>query len=173
MDKNKEKIYELFSLLCGQMGETPLGKKASQKMFYFFERKGISLNLRYGIHFYGPYSSRLDTEMHVLESEDLLSIDTTGMTHVISLKEAPHSINAMQPKEQEMAESVITLLAHKSASELEALATLDYVANTMMKNTNKEDVIKTFKSIKGEKFSDEEIESSFCELQKDGYIVSR
>lgn len=44
---NTKKYAFLFQMLCHNYdGADVLGKKASQKIFYFFERKGILLNLR-------------------------------------------------------------------------------------------------------------------------------
>lgn len=169
--ENKEKIVELFSMICTQFDGAPLGKKVTQKLFYFFERKGIKLNLKYGIHFYGPYSSKLDTAIHVLESDDYLTIDTSGMTHIISMKNNYNDKNALSPDERTIANSVITLFAHKSPLELEALATMDYVANVMLDQPNKIKIINSFKTIKGNKFSDEMIDSAFSELEKDKLIL--
>ena len=73
---NIRKYAQLFDLIHNSFDGAQLGKKVSQKMFYFFERKGIALNLRYGIHYYGPYSSKLDNTLHVLESEDYIKINT-------------------------------------------------------------------------------------------------
>ncbi len=45
--ENMEKTAALFGMICGEYdGANSLGKKAAQKMFYFFERSGIDLNLR-------------------------------------------------------------------------------------------------------------------------------
>ena len=101
----------------------PSGKKAAQKMFYFFERKGIDLNLRYGIHYYGPYSAKLDNTLHILESEDYIDINTSSSTHVIS-----------------------------------------------MKCSTKEQIVNTFREIKGNKFSESIIEEAYRNLQEFGLI---
>ena len=169
--ENKEKMIELFSMICTQFDGAPLGKKVTQKIFYFFERKGIKLNLKYGIHFYGPYSSKLDTAIHVLESDDYLNVDTSGMTHIISLKNNCNVKNVLSPDERTIANSVIKLFAHKSPLELEALATMDYVANVMLNHPNKSQIIDSFKTIKGKKFSDEMIDLAFNELEKDKLIL--
>ena len=79
--------------------------------------------------------------------------------------------NALSPDERTIANSVITLFAHKSPLELEALATMDYVANVMLDNPNKIQIIDSFKMIKGKKFSDEMIDSAFNELEKDKLIL--
>ncbi len=161
---NKEKIVKLFEMLCEKFDGAPLGKKATQKMFYFFERKGIDLNLRYGIHYFGPYSSKLDNAMHLLESEDYISIDTSGATHVISIGENKITSSPLSNNEEQIAEYVLNTFSHKSALELEALTTMDYIANTILESSNKEEIITQFKLIKGDKFHDSVIESAYIEL---------
>ena len=167
-----ERYAELFEMVCKQFDGADLGKKVIQKMFYFFERKGIQLNLRYGIHYYGPYSAKLDNTMHILESEDYISIDTSGTTHIISMGNISVENEALTFEEKEIAASVIETFAHKSPLELEALATMDYVANTILENASKTDIIIAFKKIKGDKFSDSMIDKTFNELKEMKLIVA-
>lgn len=137
-------------------------------MFYFFERKGIDLNLRYGIHYYGPYSAKLDNTLHILESEDYIDINTSSSTHVISMKEGV-SVDALSEAQKQIAVTVIKEFAHKTPLELEALATMDFVSNTM-KCSTKEQIVNTFREIKGNKFSESIIEESYRNLQEFGLI---
>lgn len=162
--ENIRKYAELFDLIHNSFDGAQLGKKVSQKMFYFFERKGITLNLRYGIHYYGPYSSKLDNALHVLESEDYIKINTSGTTHVISMGKKKVN-NGLTDEEKDIAKIVIDSFAHKSPLELEALATMDYIANSM-NCTTKEQIISTFKAIKGDKFNASTITKTYNELKK-------
>lgn len=162
---NNEKLVQLFGMLCNEFNDTPLGKKVTQKMFYFFERKGIPLNLRYGIHFYGPYSNKLDNAMHYLESEDYICIDTTGITHVITLGNNKINNDVLSDEETKIAKEVLNYFSEKTPLELEALATMDYIANSLLKTNNEEVIIKSFKLIKGDKFNDTIIEKSFNTLK--------
>ena len=101
------RVYaQLFDMLCNCFDGAKLGKKAAQKMFYFFERKGIDLNLRYGIHYYGPYSAKLDNTLHILESEDFIEINTSSSTHVISMKEDV-PVDALSEEQRQIATTVI------------------------------------------------------------------
>lgn len=160
--ENIEKYAELLNMLYVSFDGAELGKKVTQKMFYFFERKGIPLNLRYGIHYYGPYSSKLDNILHVLESEDYIDINTAGTTHVISIKNT--SINsALLGNEKDVATTVIEAFAHKTPLELEALATMDFVANSM-NCTTKEEIVSSFKVVKGDKFNTNIIAKTFNTL---------
>lgn len=158
---------ELFKLIANEFDGAYLGKKVSQKMFYFFERKGLSLNLRYGIHYYGPYSAKLDNIMHILESKDYISIDTSGQTHIISLGSQPIDDDSIQLADLEIAKGVVSLLKHKSPLELEALATLDYISNSILPaGSDTKSITKMFKEIKGSKFDDNIISSSFKSLKQ-------
>ena len=170
---NMEKCAELFEVLCNEFHpkQEKIGKKVVQKMFYFFERSGIEINLRYGIHFYGPYSSKLDDMMHMLESEDYISIDDSGTTHIISLGAEKIRSKELSIAEKEMAERVIQSFQQKSPQELEALATMDFIANSILdKNANRETVISRFRKIKGTKFSKDIIDRTYDELVSLKYI---
>lgn len=160
-----EKHAYLFELICNKFDGAELGKKAAQKLFYFFERQGITLNLRYGIHYYGPYSEKLDNIMYYLESENVINIDDSGRTHVISKGNAPIPHNSLSEDDKKCAIQVITRFAHRSPRDLEALATMDYVANNLVyEPVSKEKIINKFKEIKGTKFDEVTIENTFNEL---------
>lgn len=158
---NLEKCAELLDILSKNFSGGKLGKKAVQKMFYFFERKGIQLNLRYGIHYYGPYSSKLDNITRELENEDIIKIDTSGQTHLITMKSSDNIPNVLTKEELKNADFVIQSFAKKSPMQLEALATMDYVANKILYNGASDNEIKMkFKEIKGTKFTEKEISES-------------
>lgn len=171
---NTKKYALLFKMLCEKYdGSTVLGKKASQKIFYFFEREGIELNLRYGIHYYGPYSSKLDDAMYELESEGYLSIDTSGTTHTIQLGHELIPDTYLSEQEKHIAAFVLETFAHKSPMELEALTTMDYIANSLLsKEATEKDIIDKFKQIKGEKFSQRIIDHTLQELKSLNLIAA-
>lgn len=163
--ENIKKCATLFKLLCEDYDGSALGKKASQKLFYFFERNGIELNLRYGIHYYGPYSAKLDDAMYELESEGYIAIDTSKATHVISAGAKEVSEDCLTEDERKIAENVMGQFEHKSPMELEALTTMDYIAHVILSpKPAKQDIIEKFKEIKGTKFPEDMIEESFEEL---------
>ncbi len=161
---NIKKYAELFNLVSNSFDGAKFGKKVAQKMFYFFERMGINLNLRYGIYYYGPYSSKLDNMLHVLESEEYIKINTDGTTHIISIGKKK-SNSALSHEEKDIATTVIESFAHKTPLELEALATMDYVANSM-NCTTKEAIVSTFKAIKGDKFNLKTINETYSTLKQ-------
>lgn len=166
-----KKYALLFQMLCEKYGGADL--KTSQKMFYFFERKGITLNLRYGIHYYGPYSSKLEDAMDELESEGYITIDTSGTTHMIHSGSKSISEDALSPREKDIAEYVLKTFEHKSPIDLEALTTMDYIANSLLSpNAAKDDIIDKFKQIKGDKFHSKIMEHTFNELTSLQFITT-
>lgn len=173
--ENVERTALLFQMLCEKYdGANALGKKAAQKMFYFFERFGVDLNLRYGIHFYGPYSAKLDDQMYELECEGYISINTNGPTHIISCgKNHIPKRNVLSNEEKKSVEYVMQVFEHKSPSELEALSTMDYIANSILSSgASDERIIEKFKQIKGTKFEYSQIIQTLKELKQLKLIAS-
>ena len=166
------KLADLFVILCNKY-DHELGKKVTQKMFYFFERKGINLNLRYGIHFFGPYSSKLDNAMHMLEWDGVISINTSGITHTISLGDTPIEDTAITGEEEAIASYVIETFQSKTPYELEALATMDYIANSMLGGVYTDElIIEKFIEVKGDKFKQPIINKTLGELKTLGFIAA-
>lgn len=148
-------------------------QESGPKMFYFFEREGIDLNLRYGIHFYGPYSSKLDDEMYVLESEGYISINTDGATHIISRGNRIVEREALSVREEEIVKYVMQIFGQKSPLDLEALSTMDYIANTILcPGASDDEIINKFKQIKGTKFTQSVTENTLKELRTLKLIAS-
>lgn len=169
---NINKLADLFVILCNKY-DHELGKKVTQKMFYFFERKGINLNLRYGIHFFGPYSSKLDNAMHMLEWDGIISINTSGVTHTISLGDTPIESSTITGEEEAIASYVIETFKSKSPYELEAFATMDYIANSLLGGIYTDElIIEKFKEVKGDKFKQPIINKTLSELKILGFIVA-
>lgn len=161
-----EKYMILIADICKD-GQT--GKKKLQKLMYLIERKGVQLDLRYSIHFFGPYSSRLDHAIHILENEDCLEINTSEKTHRIIMKnqESRH----LSKEDDALVDEVRRAFYHKTPMELEALTTIDYVATTLLHGkARREDVIKQVKVIKGKKFSAQDLEKGYDLLIEQGYI---
>lgn len=136
---------------------------------YLIERKGVQLDLRYSIHFFGPYSSKLDHIIHILENEDWLDIDTSGQTHRIIMKKEGNG--QLSTEDNILVDMVRKAFYDKSPMELEALTTIDYVATTLLHgNATRADVIKQVKIIKGKKFSSQELEKEYDVLIEQGYL---
>lgn len=163
-------LLDKYALLIGDIcADQKTGKKKLQKLMYLIERKGVQLDLRYSIHFFGPYSSKLDQAVHILENEDWLDIDTSGQTHRIIMKKEGNG--QLSKEDNILVDMVRKAFYDKSPMELEALTTIDYVATTLLHgNATRADVIKQVKIIKGKKFSSQELEKEYDVLIEQGYL---
>lgn len=163
--------FETNSIIISQICKTTEpGKKMLQKLMYLIERKGVDLDLNYSIHFFGPYSSKLDDMMHILESYDELSIDTSGSTHIIRLGDNPIS-GRLGDEDQQKVDYVLNHFIEKTAHELEAITTLDYVATVMFKGKGTDQqIIDKVKQIKGTKFSIDYLADGMNTLKQCSYL---
>lgn len=161
-----DKSAVIISQICSR---TAPGKKMLQKLMYLIDRRGVSLGLNFGIHFFGPYSSLLENKVHNLERNDSLVVDTRGQTHTIRLGDIPIK-GSLDPTDQQAVDFVMDAFLGKTAFELEAITTLDYVAKEMLKDySDRNKIIAKVKSIKGDKFSSKMLNSSIDLLLKYGY----
>lgn len=149
---NENKCIELIEKIC-KISQP--GKKALQKILYLVERKGINLGLSYKIHFFGPYSSKLDDYLHDFESTGLININTNSRTHIITVVDSSKIECVLEKNELEVATAVIERFFKSKPMELEALTTIDYVANNIVKEANPDNIISKVKEIKGTKFNDD------------------
>ncbi|MFR5780543.1 MAG: hypothetical protein ACLUGA_07785 [Oscillospiraceae bacterium] len=163
--------FERNAIIIGQICDViEPGKKMLQKMMYLIERQGVNLELKYSIHFFGPYSSKLDETIHILESNDRLVIDTSGVTHIIHKGIIPIE-GHLDIEDQEKTDFVIEHFSNKSALDMEAITTLDYVANKMLGGTkDEEEIISKVKKIKGSKFSEARLTENLHILKDLHYI---
>lgn len=164
--------YDTNAIIIAQIcSKIEPGKKMLQKLMYLIGRKGVNLGLNYSIHYFGPYSSKLDTTMHTLESYDKLIIDTTGSTHIIRLGEVSIE-GTLDEHTQTAVDFVMNNFSTKSAHELEAITTLDYVANSILVNPVQDsDIVDKVIQIKGSKFSNYYLNECLKELKQLKFIV--
>lgn len=111
----------------------------------------------------------LPETIYILESYDKLAINTSGVTHVIHKGENP-IVGQPTEEEQEKINFVLECFSNKSAYDLEAITTIDYVANKMLGSNDQAEIIDRVKEIKGSKFSTEHLAESFQTLQQYHYI---
>ena len=135
---NLNKHINVLKYIC-QHSKTP-GKKMVQKLMYLIERKGVNLNLNYRIHYFGPYSAKLDNFIHAMKSEDIINIDTGGMSHTISMKNDVPDVGLDQ-YEIDKVLNVLKTFGDKTPFELEGITTLDLVANSIKEQHINDDAI--------------------------------
>ena len=162
------KLTYVLSKICE---DSLPGKKTVQKLIYLVERKGLGLGLDYTIHFYGPYSADLDHELHFMEANNVISINTSGMTHTIKMPKRQRN-NPLSTQENDVLTDVLNVFSNKSALELEVITTTDYAANEMIRDSelSQESIISLVKKIKGDKFSNSQIVSSMEILKQQGLL---
>ena len=163
--------FERNSIIISQICDMiEPGKKMLQKLMYLIDRRGVNLELNYSIHFFGPYSAKLNEMIQVLESYDKLTIDTEGIAHIKHKGKLP-ILGQLNQEEQEKINFVLEHFSNRSAFDLEAITTIDYVANKLLKgSTDEAEIISRVRNIKGSKFSDERLAESFQTLQQFQYI---
>lgn len=150
------------------------GKKKLQKIVYLIQRQGIDLGFKYGIHYYGPYSSELDYATHSLAMQGAIEIIPDGMTQRIHMTQFAETLMAesqdqlLNDQQIEAINRIIEKFANLSAFELEVLTTTDFVTADLYRSGEKYDdsaVLAGVKNIKGDKFSVEQIRSAIAELK--------
>lgn len=131
------------------------------------ERRGVDLNLNYSIHFFGPYSSVLDNAIHIMAMKGVINIDTSGPTHKITVGNYGGIKNDLNEVEIGDIRFVLDNFSNKTANELEAITTLDYVATKILGGEESDDeIIEKVKDIKGDKYTTEYLKSGLSVLKE-------
>lgn len=172
MNNSLKSYAAAIELICKNR---KVGKKAIQKLMYLMERKGVEFDLDYKIHFFGPYSVKLDYILHVLESREVIDIDTSGRTHTVSVIDSTECEGeGLSSNGKKVVEDVLNNFGDKSPLELEGIATLDYVACNMTDSDKKSDadIINSVKRIKGTKFSEPQLYQYLEILKEHEYLAT-
>ena len=159
---------EILHYIC--QAEEP-GKKMVQKLMYLMERKGIDLGLNFSIHFYGPYSASLDDALHALEAQGIINISIDHLTHKITPTDRNNYPHVLTDTEKDVVLEVLRCFGAKTAADLEAYTTLDYVAHTMLRDEGTaEQVIQDVLKIKSKKFSYDDLLEKYQTMKQLDYI---
>ncbi|NMA84092.1 MAG: hypothetical protein GX962_09540 [Epulopiscium sp.] len=151
-------------------GKKP-GKKTLQKLVYLIQQKGINLNYDYGIHFYGPYSEKLDHAITSMSADGVIEFDYSGRSHLMGIKTEAFEVKPkeLSEEQQHVIDDLITQFEGYSPSDLELLTTAIY-AYEHLDDKSRASIINGVKKIKGSKYSQEQIEQS---LQNFEYFNKR
>ncbi|ADQ06253.1 conserved hypothetical protein [Caldicellulosiruptor hydrothermalis 108] len=174
---DSQKLLKLFDLInevsdfCTQSGNK-VGKKLIQKIVYLLQRKGIDFGYTFSIHYYGPYSSQLEFDIHRMELNGLINIESDGYTHkIIPVENRKDVLNS---KETLNNKELIKSLCNFTARELELIATVDYVISQMkldkLDNKTEKILIERIFKLKGNKYSEEEIKNAIEFLIKYNFL---
>lgn len=166
--RNDIRCEEVLYYICQR--QRP-GKKMVQKLMYLIERRGVNLGLNYSIHFYGPYSASLDDTLHILEAQRMINISVEHLTHVITMVDGNSCPQILNDEEKRIVSEVLDCFGERTAADLEAYTTLDYVAHTMRKDQgSKEQIIQDVLKIKSKKFTYEELKEKYETMKELKYI---
>ena len=144
------------------------GKKKFQKLVYLVENEGnVKLGFNYEIHFYGPYSSELDNVLVELGGEGLIYYDYQGSSHLICVNELNEDDDFyktdLTDDELQSIERIFSIFGNRTPNELELLTTAHF-AFQKLQDKSTPNIINGVKKIKGEKYTDAEIEQALKEF---------
>lgn len=151
------------------------GKKAFQKIFYFLTEMGIPTNLKYSLYHYGPYSSKLDTQSKALENLGAISMEKEGYGYRIIeglLTDNYANSSDIELYKREI-DKIIQQIPINNPLKLELYSTTHYASNVIKEIYNISDVsevVNEVKSIKKDKFSEDEIIQSYYYLKEIKFI---
>ncbi len=140
-------------------------KKELQKTVFLIEKKGVSLGYKYMLHFYGPYCAELDHETMVLNAKGVIDFQYDQYGHKMSVADEYKDVACedLTELQQQTIKDVIERYKGESVSFLELLTTAIYVYDYTGAKT-RQTIRSNVKQIKGEKYSDREINKAIDEF---------
>ena len=161
-NKVRDNIAYAISQINEIRKEKP-GKKMLHKLLYLAQAEKVDLNLDYGIHFYGPYSSTLDASVAILATEDIVRFEYRGCAHLMEINDEYHVSSSLEEADEEKLREVIKKYKDKTPTQLELLTTTHYVKENISQADEKS-IIAGVKKIKADKYSDTAIREAINEL---------
>ncbi|MEW6064680.1 hypothetical protein P378_01220 [Desulforamulus profundi] len=158
------------------------GKKAMQKLIYFLQEKGFQLGYNYGIHHYGPFCSSVENDIQKLEMDGVVVREQYRNSLIIKpsqylnlyLNDAGEI--PLSSKERGALDFVLTSLCNMTPMELELLSTVHFIVKELIEKegtANHIKVVQTVENIKGDKFSESEIEDAVKKLLDFNFIEKK
>ena len=126
----------------------------------------------YMLHFYGPYSAELDHATAVLNGNGVIAFMYGQYGHKMSVTDEYKNIESdgLVINQQEIIKDVINRYKNYSAFQLELLTTAIYVYDYTGAKT-RQAICDNVKKIKGEKYSDYEIDRAIDEFAYFGISI--
>ncbi len=160
-----------------EMSDGIEGKKVMQKLVYFLQERGVPLGFKYQLYFYGPYSHELTYAISDFEAFGILLVQPAA-NNATAYRVGPAAniftnlnkifLDRFQP----ILESVLDTFGKKTSSELELLATIDFIDKSLRgkeEKVNRGRVVELTKKEKA-KYSETAINNAYDELVKIGLI---
>jgi uncharacterized protein YwgA len=164
---NKQ-LYDLLDIIDEITNENGAPcKKTLQKIVYLVQEKNMDLGFDYVIHYYGPYSSDLDFTVQKMAWDGIVNINKTNSGHMIAINE-----NCSEVQEHTKDNDILCTVrkfAKETPSTLELLATTLFVERNSI-NRTKDKIINGVIKIKGDKYSNTEIEDAIKRLSRENYF---
>lgn len=154
----------VVSYVVRQWGETntgALGRTVLQKLLYFAKAKGVPLALDYDIYYYGPFCSDLYDIVDWLRADGVI-VDS-GQANISSFSPGPNMYSVLSEHELQInrvgstLDTIISWTRGKTARDMELYATTSFVRNSSRNRDDDNRTIDEVRSIKGSKFSKNEI----------------
>jgi uncharacterized protein YwgA len=156
-----------------------LGRTAIQKIAYFAKAMGVPIPCSFDIYTYGPYSDAVTFSMESLLADDVV-VDRSYKPEYSSYRLGENAGELLRAYDGEIRkyipaiDRVVKALGGFKPPALEVIATLHFIVGRqrqiLRREPGKPEVIDEFESIKGEKFSHEEIIVWYDALKKAGLI---
>lgn len=131
-----------------------------QKLFYFLQKLGLDLEIKYNFYKYGPYSPDL-TDMYY----SVLNLNQQNLDHFPDIE--------FSTKEKEIIDKLKNIFQYwgKNIRELEFYASVLYICEDMyIKNQNKQKLFQVIKKFKPELFKRFNIDKTIEDLKKQGLL---
>jgi uncharacterized protein YwgA len=139
MNRIKRLAVLVFTLKKGKEQLGVVGHTLMQKLFYLLQcGEGVELGYKYKLHYYGPYSRELWSDLNLLANEKVVNIEANpnGYGYKIELLEGENTnllLNEVDKNIKEKIFKLLKLLGKKRVENLEAMATLHYVYSDLRK----------------------------------------
>jgi hypothetical protein len=156
-------------------GRHYLGRTAMQKLVYFAKVLGVPIPCSFEIYTYGPYSDTVTFSVDSLLADDVL---TDISNNPLSYSNYRLGQNAgeilgryddlIEPHRAKI-DAVVKSLGNFEPQELELIATLHFIHHRLKqilrRPPQKAEVVEEFQRVKGDKFSQEQIDSFYGALK--------
>jgi len=151
-----------------------LGRTAMQKLAYFIKMLDVPIPCSFGIYTYGPYSDTISFSVESLLADEVL-VDKSTTPKYSNYRMGSNSAELLGTFAEEVKphkdtiSSIVRVFGGFDHGDLELIATLHFVARRQRQRTgklSKAAIIAEFKSIKKDKFPDDDINTWYNALQQ-------
>lgn len=152
-----------------------LGRTAVQKLTYFSKVVGVPIPCSFNIYTYGPYSDAVTFSMDSLIADEVV-VDQSAKPDYSNYRLGPNAQLLLSEFQSELRphadaiDRVVKALGEFKPKDLELIATIHFIAKRQYqigrRAPEKNDVIREFKDVKGDKFRYEDISNWYDALRK-------